>query len=372
MELPCPDRTGHRTGASTAGRSATTRPSASTPPTSTSASTAIRCSHELINSVEKQLRNEAPGIRVIIIGPWQGNARRVQAQEGRGQSRGVAIDATTRRARSRSSIRTLTDYRTGNDRNTNGKGSRSLVQRRIGDDSESDVKWETFEQSSRVLARWVFQREVTQTVRRRLMGDADLDSEVRRPHRARQSPPTCTSSRSPRTSPTPTSTTSNSFRNASTPTWSDRSSPALTRSPSSRTPSTRATTGLNPLEARFAKVLDKQGVPWARNPPRTGYGIPLPSYGPTHNFYPDFIVWVDDEDHHRRRHQGRAPAHRGRRPQTPVRQPSATRRRRVSRTTRLRRHLQHRHRAAVQRRLHPVGATSGNRGRSSTSTPWRN
>jgi len=49
--------------------------------------------------------------------------------------------------------------------------------------------------------------------------------------------------------------------------------------------------GLNSLEATFAKALDKSGVPWARNIPRTGFGIPLISLGTTNFFYPDFIVW---------------------------------------------------------------------------------
>jgi type III restriction enzyme len=29
--------------------------------------------------------------------------------------------------------------------------------------------------------------------------------------------------------------------------------------------------GLNSLELTFAQALDKQGIPWARNPSRTGY-----------------------------------------------------------------------------------------------------
>ncbi len=52
--------------------------------------------------------------------------------------------------------------------------------------------------------------------------------------------------------------------------------------------------GLNKLESIFAHALDKTGLPWCRNLPRTGYGIPLISKGATSNFYPDFLVWKDD------------------------------------------------------------------------------
>lgn len=52
---------------------------------------------------------------------------------------------------------------------------------------------------------------------------------------------------------------------------------------------------LNDFEKSFAKALDGEGAPWARNPARTGYGIPLIAPGPTNWFYPDFLVWKDDK-----------------------------------------------------------------------------
>lgn len=48
---------------------------------------------------------------------------------------------------------------------------------------------------------------------------------------------------------------------------------------------------LNTLERSFAAELDKTGLPWVRNPARSGYGIPLITPGTTSNFYPDFLVW---------------------------------------------------------------------------------
>lgn len=53
--------------------------------------------------------------------------------------------------------------------------------------------------------------------------------------------------------------------------------------------------GLNPVENQFAEALERARLPWCRNPPRTGYGIPLIEPGKTENFYPDFLVWAKDD-----------------------------------------------------------------------------
>lgn len=52
---------------------------------------------------------------------------------------------------------------------------------------------------------------------------------------------------------------------------------------------------LNPFELDFAKRIDKSGLTWCRNPSRSGYSIPLPEPGKTLNFFPDFLVWKDDD-----------------------------------------------------------------------------
>lgn len=49
--------------------------------------------------------------------------------------------------------------------------------------------------------------------------------------------------------------------------------------------------GLNKLELAFAKALDSTKLQWARNPVRSGFGIPLLQEGSTQNFYPDFLIW---------------------------------------------------------------------------------
>jgi len=45
----------------------------------------------------------------------------------------------------------------------------------------------------------------------------------------------------------------------------------------------------------MAECLDSLGVDWARNPSRTGFGIPLPrATESSTTFYPDFIAWKDE------------------------------------------------------------------------------
>jgi hypothetical protein len=53
--------------------------------------------------------------------------------------------------------------------------------------------------------------------------------------------------------------------------------------------------GLNPFEVKVADALDLLGLMWCRNPDK-GYGIPIIELGAgTQRFYPDFLLWTDDE-----------------------------------------------------------------------------
>lgn len=51
--------------------------------------------------------------------------------------------------------------------------------------------------------------------------------------------------------------------------------------------------GLNDLEMRFAKALDKTQRVWASNPRNTGYFLPMLDLGTSATYWPDFLVWVD-------------------------------------------------------------------------------
>ena len=49
--------------------------------------------------------------------------------------------------------------------------------------------------------------------------------------------------------------------------------------------------GLNSLELKFARALDKTKRVWSRNPSNVGYFLPLLGAGKA--YFPDFLVWVD-------------------------------------------------------------------------------
>lgn len=51
--------------------------------------------------------------------------------------------------------------------------------------------------------------------------------------------------------------------------------------------------GLNSLELRFAKALDKTQRIWVRNPQNSGFYIPLLDLATSSTYWPDFLVWVD-------------------------------------------------------------------------------
>jgi len=53
--------------------------------------------------------------------------------------------------------------------------------------------------------------------------------------------------------------------------------------------------GLNGLEVKTAYVLDSLGIDWCRNPYFSGYGIELIDEGKTKMFYPDFLLWPNDD-----------------------------------------------------------------------------
>jgi type III restriction enzyme len=51
--------------------------------------------------------------------------------------------------------------------------------------------------------------------------------------------------------------------------------------------------GLNALERKFARALDKTQRFWVRNPRNSGYYIPLLDLAASSTYWPDFLVWVD-------------------------------------------------------------------------------
>lgn len=244
---------------------------------------------DILDSVGRNLATMAPELRIVVANPGKPHPVEYQPKEAYSVP-STALDTSEAVAPVGDLIRQLTDYRHDDGTNTRGVGSRAIVQRLVGHPDDSEIKWESFEQSSQALARWIFYREV----RKRHPGalgvaptsDAKFDASIGLGSNAE--------------------THIVSVADQVVDTFLDNVEiiqksrdpyvvgPQLARQ-ESFTPFRNALhegyDGLNSLEQAFAQRLDKCGAPWSRNPSRSGFRIPLPSMGPTAFFYPDFIVW---------------------------------------------------------------------------------
>lgn len=244
---------------------------------------------EVLKSVSEKLQSEAPEIRIVKTTPGKQAPVSVKPQ-GDYTIPSVAIMSADAVGPVAQILADLTDYRHDDGTNTRSEGGRTLVRRLVGESDDAEAKWEKFEHSNAVRARWLFDREV----RRRHQGalgvattsDAKFDALVGIGSKAhvhiantaehvvdayldnvylvqRKFDPYPVGPQMVRLDE------AESFENALHGSYD----------------------GLNTLESSFAEALDETGFPWIRNPSRTGFGIPLISLGPTNTFYPDFIVW---------------------------------------------------------------------------------
>jgi len=248
---------------------------------------------DVLDAVSEKLESEAPEVRVLRTAPGKAAPVAVEASEVR-TIPSVAIMSTDAVEPVAAIINALSDYRTDDGTNTSSEGGRTLVRRLVGASGDAEIKWESFRQSNVVRARWLFDREV----RRRHQGalgvattsDAKFDAAVGIGSNAHIH----------------IIDTADKVVDA----YLDNVylvqrkydpypvGPLLMRLEDVEDFEYAlhgGYDGLNPLEQSFAEELDKVGVPWARNPPRTGFGIPLVSLGPTNTFYPDFIAWTDTD-----------------------------------------------------------------------------
>jgi type III restriction enzyme len=178
--------------------------------------------------------------------------------------------------------------------NTRGEGRRRTVQQSIGSDETVDTDWVEFEQPNRVNARWVFRREVSRRYRPALtVIDTDgpkFDAKVGVGSSAYQS-----------LSDNAAEAVDEYLRHAVIKQLKPKPyeiGSTLVRASSMETFTNSVHDGydgLNELELKFARALDKTGLIWARNRSQTGYKIPLVTLGQTVWFFPDFIVWAGQE-----------------------------------------------------------------------------
>lgn len=248
--------------------------------------------NEVLDEVSERLNQEAPGIRVISAGPGKPRPREY-APKSHYEVPETAYDSKDAIKPIENLITNLSDYR-DNDTNTTGVGSRRVSRQKIGSGIKTESDWEEFQQSSRVSARWVFQREVKRLFVKALevasTADNKFDARVGLGSKAHQH------------------ITDVAHKVVDTYLKSvvlvQRKLDPYTVGPClAREQDIEIFTnaihdgydGLNTLEREFAQAIDQTGLAWCRNPARTGYGVPLITIGTTTTFYPDFLIWHADE-----------------------------------------------------------------------------
>lgn len=244
--------------------------------------------NDVIGEVKRQLGDEAGGVKIVVSPPGK-----PKPKEYPPKGEHLVPETGQNSVRAQSKIIDLlagfTDYR-GDDRNTKGTGSRRVLRQKVGD-AGVESEWEAYEHSAEASARWVFIREIQRQFKAALgvvnLADPKLDAVVGIGSPAHKHVTDLAGDviaayvKGVRLS----QRRSNPYKVG-----------AMLARPDEVLPFKNAVhegySGLNSIEEPFANELDKTGLTWARNPPRSGYGVPLITVGPTSNFYPDFLIWT--------------------------------------------------------------------------------
>jgi type III restriction enzyme len=245
---------------------------------------------DVLSEVASRLGQDAPEIRIVAAAPGASRAKELKPKIRKEIPR-TALSSQDAVLPVETLLAGMLDY-SDSVKNTVGVGSRKLVQQAVGAATQIGQDWEDYEESNKVSARWVFHREVLRLFPRALdvasTADERFDVQIGVGSRAFDQVKdlarrvvqayvenVCLVQRKP-----------NPFVVG----------PILVRDGEIERFTNALHAGyedLNDLERAYARSLDKTGLAWFRNPPRSGYGIPLVSVGDTSNFYPDFVVWTD-------------------------------------------------------------------------------
>lgn len=184
--------------------------------------------------------------------------------------------------------------------NTVGQGSRMLVLQEIGVGAEATFEWVEVEHSNRVTARAIFRRELQRLYSgalRRAGGPINLvDIELPKFDALIEltSPAADHIRAKAREVVEAYIGHSRIFQNDFDAPYSVG---PVQVDPAEAVPFSKALhskySGLNPLELKFARALDKSQRVWARNPRNSGFYIPLLDLSSASTYWPDFLVWVD-------------------------------------------------------------------------------
>jgi len=247
--------------------------------------------NDVIEDVRKELGEESGGVKIVVAAPGKPKPQDYHPK-GEYLVPETGLDPSAARQRIEELLSGFADYREGGV-NTEGTGSRRVLKQKVGH-AGTETQWEEYEHSSQASARWIFYREVQRQYKWALgivnLADPKLDARVGIGSPAHKQ----------------VQYLANEVVNAyikGVKLVQRRLNPFQVGTNLARPDDVipfqnavhEAYAGLNPtLERPFAEALDRTGLVWARNPSRSGYGIPLISVGPTANFYPDFLIWTEE------------------------------------------------------------------------------
>ncbi len=248
--------------------------------------------NDVLDEVSARLAVDAPGVRILKklpdkVAPVEYLPKKVKVLPT------TAYLAKATREPIEDLISSLSDY-SSDEVNTIGIGSRRAATQTIGSDAATESTWEQFKQANLVSARWIFVREV----KRRYAKALQVASTADRKFDARIGLGSPAYDHIVSTADRVVDAYLENVSLAQVKVDPYTVGPLLMLKEEVELFDHAIHAGydrLNPLERSFAKAVDDTGLDWCRNPPRSGYGIPLISIGATSNFYPDFLIWRGDE-----------------------------------------------------------------------------
>lgn len=246
--------------------------------------------NSVIEEVKDQLGVGPGGVKIVVSPPGK-----PKPQEYLPKDEYVVPETALNPAQAQSKIIDLlagfSDYR-DDDRNTKGTGSRRVLRQKVGQ-SGTETEWEEYEHSAEASARWVFHREIQRQFKEALgvvnLAEPKLDAVVGIGSPAYKHVTDLADD--------VVTAYVKGVRLVQRKSNPYQVGPVLARPDELITYNNavhEGYAGLNSIERPFADELDRVDLLWARNPSRTGYGIPLITVGPTSNCYPDFLIWTEE------------------------------------------------------------------------------
>lgn len=245
---------------------------------------------EIVQEVQLKLSTSAPEVTFTTFESTGKTITTVLSPKEERKVPAVYLDATNALQPIAELINQMTDYRNDRGENTIGQGSHAVVQQKIGSGEDMKWKWIPYHNNNRVSARWAFQLAVMKRYPKALQvtpsDDQKFDAMVEFGSRAYMHIEELAGK--------VVDTYLNQIVLKTNPhnpyLVGDVNVDEKNLVPFNNSLH-KGYSGLNKLELAFAHALDKLEYTWARNPVRSGFGIPLLSLGSTNTFYPDFLVW---------------------------------------------------------------------------------